>query len=79
MSPRNFARVFQRDTGLTPARFIEKMRTEAARRRLEESDDSLEKIASNCGLSSVQALRRSFTRLLRVAPSEYRKRFSDAA
>ncbi len=79
MSPRNFARVFLKSTGITPARFVEKIRVEAARRRLEESDDSIEKIASDCGLGSVQALRRSIRRVLRVAPSEYRKRFSDAA
>jgi transcriptional regulator GlxA family with amidase domain len=46
---------------------------------LEESRDDLEKIARHCGLGSVQALRRSFLRVLRVAPSEYRQRFSKAA
>jgi transcriptional regulator GlxA family with amidase domain len=79
MSPRNFARVFLKSTGITPARFVERIRVEAARRRLEECDDSIEKIASDCGLGSVQALRRTFRRVLKVAPSEYRKRFSDAA
>jgi transcriptional regulator GlxA family with amidase domain len=78
MSPRNFARIFLKDTGITPARFVEKIRVEAARRRLEESKDALDKIASDCGFGSLQALRRSFTRGLRIAPSEYRKRFSDA-
>ena len=79
MSPRNFARIFSKSTGITPARFVEKIRVEAARRRLEECNDSIEKIASDCGLGSVQALRRSFRRILRVAPSEYRKGFSAAA
>jgi transcriptional regulator GlxA family with amidase domain len=79
MSPRNFARTFLKDTGITPARFVEKIRVEAARRRLEESEDLLEKIASDCGFGSIQALRRSFTRVLALPPSEYRKRFSDAA
>jgi transcriptional regulator GlxA family with amidase domain len=79
MSPRNFARVFLKDTGMTPARYVEKLRVEAARRRLEESEDPLEKIASDCGFHSPLALRRSFSRVLRVAPNEYRKRFSDAA
>ena len=77
MSPRNFARVFLNDTGLTPARFVERSRVEAARRRLEESHDKLEKIASDCGLGSVQGLRRSFQRVLHVPPSEYRSRFKD--
>jgi transcriptional regulator GlxA family with amidase domain len=79
MSPRNFARVFLHDTGITPARFVEQIRVEAARRRLEESEDSLDKIASDCGFASMQALRRTFTRALSVAPSEYRKRFFGTA
>ncbi|HTR22426.1 MAG TPA: GlxA family transcriptional regulator [Terriglobales bacterium] len=78
MSPRNFARVFAKETGTTPARFVEKVRVESARRRLEESRDDLEKIARDCGLHSVQALRRSFLRVFHVAPSEYRERFSNA-
>src|SRR5215472_9731430 len=45
MSPRNFARVFRTDTGTTPAQFIERLRVEAVRRRLEESGDKLEKVA----------------------------------
>jgi len=79
MSPRNFARVFQRETGVTPARFVERSRVEAARRRLEESHDKLEKIASDCGLHSIQGLRRSFQRHFHVPPAEYRHRFADLA
>jgi AraC-like DNA-binding protein len=78
MSPKNVARVFAKERGITPARFIEKIRVESGRRRLEESRDDLEKIARDCGLGSVQALRRSFLRVMRVAPSVYRRRFSNA-
>jgi transcriptional regulator GlxA family with amidase domain len=77
MSPRNFARVFLKDTGTTPARFVEQLRVEAARRRLEESRDKLEKIANDCGFGSIQSLRRSFLRVLRVPPNDYRHRFTD--
>jgi transcriptional regulator GlxA family with amidase domain len=77
MSPRNFARVFLKDTGTTPARFIERLRVDAARRRLEESRDKLEKIASDCGFGSMQGLRRSFLRVLHVPPNDYRHRFTD--
>jgi transcriptional regulator GlxA family with amidase domain len=76
MSPRNFARVFAKDTGTTPARFVERLRVEAARRRLEETRDKLEKIAGDCGFGSSQGLRRSFLRVLRVQPVEYRRRFA---
>src|ERR1700746_2093232 len=77
MSPRNFARVFLKDTGTTPARFVQCLRVEAARRRLEESHDKLEKIATDCGFGSIQSLRRSFLRLLHVPPNDYRHRFTD--
>ncbi len=79
MSPRNFARVFLKDTGTTPARFVERLRVEAARRRLEESQDKLEKVADDCGFGSIQTLRRSFLRVLRVPPNDYRHRFAEGA
>jgi transcriptional regulator GlxA family with amidase domain len=78
MSPRNFARVFLKDTGTTPARFVECLRVEAARRRLEESHDKLEKVANDCGFGSIQSLRRSFFRVLHVPPNDYRHRFMDS-
>jgi transcriptional regulator GlxA family with amidase domain len=76
MSPRHFARVFVQETAITPARFIERLRVEAARRRLEESRDKLEKIATDCGFGSLSSLRRSFLRVLHVPPADYRSRFT---
>ena len=75
MSPRNFARVFARDIGTTPARYVEHARVEAARRRLEESDASIDKVAETCGFGSAETLRRAFQRGLSVSPSDYRDRF----
>ncbi len=81
MSARNFARVFARETGLTPADFVEQTRVEAARRRLEESSDGIEAIVAACGFGTRESMRRAFVRRLGVAPSAYRARFrsSDAA
>jgi len=76
MSPRHFARVFLKETAVTPARFVERLRVEAARRRLEESHDKLEKIAADCGFGSLSSLRRSFLRVLHVPPADYRSRFT---
>lgn len=76
MSTRNFARVFADETGTAPGEFVHRIRVEAARRRLEESTDKLQKIAADCGFGSVNSLRRSFFRALRVVPSEYRSRFT---
>lgn len=75
MSPRNFARVFARELGQTPARFVERLRVDAARDRLEETAHDLERIAQSCGFGSANSMRRSFLRVIKVAPSEYRERF----
>lgn len=75
MSPRNFARVFARQTGTTPARFVMNLRVEAARRRLEESDQTVERIAAECGFGTTEAMRGAFQRILHVSPQDYRKRF----
>jgi transcriptional regulator GlxA family with amidase domain len=79
MSPRHFARCFRAETGSTPARFVEAARVEAARRRLEESDDSVESIAHACGFGTAETMRRTFLRCLHVAPTEYRRRFAPAS
>jgi transcriptional regulator GlxA family with amidase domain len=79
MSPRNFARVFTRQIGRTPARFVEETRVEAARRRLEESEDGLDAIAAATGFGSTETLRRAFLRVLRVNPASYRSRFRSVA
>ena len=75
MSPRNFARVFSEQIGWTPARFVERLRVEAARRRLEESSVGLSQVARECGFGVPDSLRRSFLRVLRVTPDDYRTRF----
>ena len=76
MSPRNFARVFARQVGMTPARFVEAARVEAARRRLEESAHGVDAIAATCGFGTSESMRRAFLRTVRVPPSAYRSRFA---
>jgi len=75
MSPRHFARVFTAETGLTPARFVERARVEAARRLLEQTSRSIEAVASAAGFGSAESMRRAFLRTLRVGPAAYRGRF----
>ncbi len=75
MSPRNFARVFTKEMKTTPAKFVERLRVEAARRRLEESQNSLETIAGECGFANVNSMRNVFQRALRIAPGHYRRHF----
>ncbi|HEY5156139.1 MAG TPA: GlxA family transcriptional regulator [Acidimicrobiales bacterium] len=78
MSPRHLARVFSDEVGTTPARYVEQVRLEAARRRLEESADAVEVVAATCGFGSTETMRRSFLRSLGVPPAEYRRRFRTA-
>ena len=75
MSVRHFARCFREQVGVSPARYVETTRLEAARRRLVESHDGLDRVASSCGFGSAEVLRRAFVRRLNVTPSEYRTRF----
>lgn len=75
MSPRNFTRVFTRETGVTPARYVEEARLAAARHLLEQSTDTLERVAAASGFGSAINLRRVFERQLHLTPGEYRQRF----
>lgn len=75
MSPRNFARVFKRDTGVAPAQFVERSRLEHARRRLESGAMPVELVALASGFRSADVMRRVFLRHLQVGPGDYRERF----
>lgn len=76
MSPRNFARVYAKRMGTTPAKAVERLRVEAARRALEETPAPIESIARRCGFGDEERLRRSFLRCLGVPPRHYRARFT---
>ncbi|HKV34841.1 MAG TPA: GlxA family transcriptional regulator [Pyrinomonadaceae bacterium] len=77
MSVRNFERVFTREIGCTPARYVAQVRVEAARRALEDTDKSIEQIARNCGFVNADLMRRAFTRCIGITPARYRTdRFS---
>jgi transcriptional regulator GlxA family with amidase domain len=78
MSPRNFARFFRREIGLTPASYVEELRVERARQLLEESADPIELISVRCGFGTPETMRRAFGRRVGVPPAEYRARFTRA-
>jgi Transcriptional regulator containing an amidase domain and an AraC-type DNA-binding HTH domain len=75
MSPRNFARVFVRETGITPAKYIDKVRVETACRCLVDTRLSLKEIALLCGLGSADNMRKIFFKHFKISPSDYRKNF----
>ncbi|NID16684.1 GlxA family transcriptional regulator [Luteibacter yeojuensis] len=78
MSARHFARIFRHDVGMTPGDFVEAMRIEAARRLLEDGQESPKRVAARLGYADTNGLRRAFVRRLGVTPADYRKRHAHA-
>jgi transcriptional regulator GlxA family with amidase domain len=76
MSPRNFARVFVRETKVTPAEFIESARLDAARALLESTSDPLKKVAYRCGFSNANQMRQVFVKRLGITAMQYRDNFA---
>lgn len=75
MSPRNFARVFRREVGVSPASYVESLRVERAKLLLESTALGIHEVGRRCGFGTVETLRRAFARNLGVSPGEYRQRF----
>jgi transcriptional regulator GlxA family with amidase domain len=75
MSERTFSRRYTDATGLTPTRAVERLRVEAARRLLSDTDLPIKLVARRCGFRSEEVLRRSFHRTLAASPHDYRARF----
>ncbi|WP_292976435.1 helix-turn-helix domain-containing protein [Mycobacterium sp.] len=76
MSPRHFTRVFTDEVGEAPGSYVERVRTEAARRQLEQTDDTVTTIANRCGFGTAETMRRNFIRRVGVSPDQYRKAFA---
>lgn len=76
MTPRTFSRVFTRDLGMSPARYVERVRVEAARALLQDEALAIGQVAELCGFRHPETLRRAFQRHLSVSPQEYAERFA---
>lgn len=76
MSPRHFARVFKKELGTTPGRYVQHVRLEAARGLLERTSATLDEVATKSGFGTAESLRRHFVAELGVSPGVYRARFS---
>ena len=71
MSVRNFERVFAREVGMSPARYVRHVRVEAAQRMIERSGRGLDQVAAACGFSSADLMRRAFARTLGSTPRRH--------
>ena len=76
MSVRNFSRRFREMTGLPPARWIQARRLDEARRLLEGTSWSVEKVGRSCGFASVVTFRQGFMAAYSTTPTSYRRRFT---
>jgi len=79
LSPRQFSRAFLAETGLSPARAIEKLRVESARLLIEGGGLSVERIAQQSGFSDPERMRRAFHRALGRPPQSLKQSSRGAA
>ncbi|WP_041863129.1 GlxA family transcriptional regulator [Bordetella petrii] len=75
MSPRNLARYFVQEAGMTPHEFVQRARIDAARMMLEASERPLKTVAYECGFGTVDRMRIVFSERLGVTPAQYRASF----
>lgn len=75
MSPRNFSRAFLKETGMSPARAVERMRIEAAREWVARGTHSTGHVARATGFGSTDRMRNAFVRNLGMTPQTVRRSF----
>lgn len=73
MSPRHFSRAFTSETGMTPAKAVERLRVEAARARVESSSDPIDQIGLALGFTDPERMRRAFVRAFGQPPQSLRR------
>jgi transcriptional regulator GlxA family with amidase domain len=75
LSERTFKRRFVSATGLTPIAYVQRLRIEDAKRRLEGTQEPIDEISWRVGYEDPAFFRRLFKRTTGLAPGAYRKRF----
>jgi transcriptional regulator GlxA family with amidase domain len=73
MSPRHFARAFAAETGVTPAKAVERLRVEAARERIEAGAEPIDRVAEAAGFGDAERMRRAFIRAFGQPPQALRR------
>lgn len=79
LSPRQFSRAFRAETGVSPARAIERLRLEAARARVEAGSEPIEAISADTGFGDPERMRRAFVRAFGAPPRSVRTAAQRAA
>ncbi|MBF7015045.1 GlxA family transcriptional regulator (plasmid) [Novosphingobium resinovorum] len=73
LSPRQFSRAFQTETGQSPAKAVENLRLEAARTLMEDSSHSIDVVAQQTGFADRDRMRRAFLRAFGQPPQVIRR------
>lgn len=76
ISPRHFIRRFKKATGEPPIAYLQLLRIENAKRKLESSKDSVNEITWQVGYEDINSFRRLFRKHTGLSPKEYRNKFS---
>lgn len=79
LSTRQFARAFAEQVGMTPGRYVDLIRLEAAQRMLTDTRDGVVRIARHCGYGTPETMRLAFMRELDISPTEYRRTFTNSS
>jgi AraC-like DNA-binding protein len=77
--PEHFCRIFKLIVGKSPKEFLLDYRLSRAAKMLQEDDDSITNIASNCGFNDINYFSRLFKRRNKITPREYRRLYLNPA
>ncbi|MFZ6009337.1 MAG: GlxA family transcriptional regulator [Bacteroidota bacterium] len=75
MSVRNFMRRFEQATSNTPLEYLQRVRVEAAKKLLENKNESIEQVASRCGYEDIDFFRKIFKRHVAMTPRGYQEKY----
>lgn len=75
ISTRHLARLFRQEIGMTPGKYADAVRVEAAQTLLSSGLASVEEVAQQAGFGSSETMRRVFQQALGLSPTVYRARF----
>jgi transcriptional regulator GlxA family with amidase domain len=79
LSPRQFSRAFQKETGQSPAKAVEKLRLESARLMIEQSLHPIQVVAQETGFVDPRRMREAFLRTFGLPPQAFRRNAREKA
>jgi len=75
-SRRNFVRRFKLATGIPPIEYLQNVRIESAKKKLEQTNQNINEIIEQTGYSDPKSFRKVFNKLVGMTPLEYREKFN---